>query len=65
MVITDISNGFCQFFLSVNGVLGKGDLVVLANLIQLVAAKMDEPILHVQCWINGWISIIFQSCDTP
>ena len=59
MVITDISNGFFyRFVLSVNGVLGKEALVVLANLIRLVGAKMDEPILHVQCWINGWISII-------
>ena len=38
---------FSPFFLSVDGMLGREALVVLANFIQLVAEKIDEPILHV------------------
>ena len=37
--------------------IGKEDLVVLVNLSRLVAAKMDEPILHVRDWINGRIAV--------
>ena len=48
---------FSLFVLSVGGILGKEALVVLANLSQLMAAKMDEPILHVCVWINVWITI--------
>ena len=43
--------------LSVDGMLGMEALVILANLSQLMAAKMDEPILHVQVWINGQFEI--------
>ena len=39
---------FSTFVLSVDGMLGREALVLLANLSQLIAAKMDEPILHVQ-----------------
>ena len=38
--------------------LGREALVVLTNLIQLMAAKMDEPISHVHGWINGRIPIL-------
>ena len=31
------------------------NLIILDNLSQLMAAKMDVPILHVQGWINGRI----------
>ena len=37
--------------------LGKEALVVLINLSQLMEAKMEESILHVQGWANGWILI--------
>ena len=36
-----------MFFLSVDGMMGKEALVVLATLSRLMAAKMDKPILHV------------------
>ena len=42
-------------FLSVGSILGRKALVVLKNLSQLVAAKMDEPIFHVQGCINDRI----------
>ena len=35
------------FVLSVDGMLGKQAMVVLVNLSQLMADKMDKPILHV------------------
>ena len=37
--------------------IGKDSLVVLANLIPIMAEKMEEPILHVRGWINGRITI--------
>ena len=45
------------FVLSVDGMLGREALVALDNLSQLMAAKMDEPILHVRGYINGQILI--------
>ena len=53
------------FFSSVDGMLGNEALVVLANLSQLMAAKMKEFISHVHGWINGCIQIsvaILYSC---
>ena len=41
------------FFLSVEGILGRESQVVLANLSQLMAEKMREPILYVCGWVNG------------
>ena len=46
-----------MFVLSVDSILGREALVVLSNLIQLMAEKIDEPILHVQFWIKGRIAI--------
>ena len=37
--------------------MGKEALVVLDTLRQLMAAKMDEPILHVIGWANGRIAV--------
>ena len=37
--------------------LGRETLVVLTTLSQLIAAKMDDPILHMQGWVNGGITI--------
>ena len=37
--------------------LGGESLVVLVNLSPIGAVKMDEPILHVQVWINFWVTI--------
>ena len=48
---------FSPFVLSVDGMLGREALVILENLSQLMAAKMDEPISHVQVWINGQFEI--------
>ena len=48
---------FHPFVLSVDVMLGKEALVVLMNLSQLMTEKMDEPILHVQIWINGQVAI--------
>ena len=38
--------------------LGKEDLVVLTDLIQIMAEKMEEPISHMHGWINGRIEIV-------
>ena len=46
------------FIIYVDSMLGREALVILANLSQLMAEKMDEPILHVQGWISGQIKII-------
>ena len=48
---------FYPFVLSVDGLLGKEDHVVLTNLSQLMAEKMEEPILHMCSWFNGLIVI--------
>ena len=37
--------------------LGKESQIVLATLSQLMAAKMEEPILHINGWVNGRIVI--------
>ena len=37
--------------------MGKEDQVLLATLSRLVAAKMEEPILHVKDWVNGRITL--------
>ena len=53
------------FVLSVDGMLGKEDLVVLANLSWIMAVKMEAPTLHMRVWINIRISISvarFYSC---
>ena len=55
----DQQRHFSPFVLSVDGVMGKEALVVLALLSQLMATKMDEPILHVTGWVNGRIVIKF------
>ena len=50
---------FFLFFLSVYEMMGKDALFLLATLIQIIAAKMDEPILHVTGWVIGRIEIYF------
>ena len=49
---------FSLFVLSVDGMMGKEALVLLTNLSQIMAAKMDEPISHITGWVNGWIAIV-------
>ena len=44
-----------QFVLSVDDMMGKEAQVVLATLSQLLAAKMEELILHIKGWFKGWI----------
>ena len=57
-VSTSTSNGKkSPFVISVGGMLGKEDLVVIPHFRLLMAAKMDEPITHVRLWINGQFSI--------
>ena len=43
--------------LSVDGTLGKDTLAILINLSQLMAAKIDGLILHMQGYIGIWVSI--------
>ena len=58
MVITVTSSGKnSPCFLSVYGMLRKEALGVLANLIQLMAEKLKEPISHLRGWVNGRILI--------
>ena len=47
------------FVLSVYGILGKEDLIIIANLSRLVAVKMEEPIFHICVLVNGRIKISF------
>ena len=49
---------FYMFLISVDVMLGKEALVVHANLIQLMAANMDNPISHVRGWVKIWITIV-------
>ena len=51
------SGGNSPFVLLVDGMIGNELQVILANLSRIVAAKMDEPILHVKFWVNCQISI--------
>ena len=44
---------FSLFFISVDGIIGSEELVVLSHLSQTMAGKIDEPILHVQGCINS------------
>ena len=46
-----------QFFLSVDGILGKEALVVLPNVSRLMAEKLEKPISHVCGCVNGRIAI--------
>ena len=46
---------FSLFVFSVDSMLGREDLVVLTQLNQTMAEKMDEPIFHARVWINGQI----------
>ena len=48
---------FSPFLLSVDVIIVKEALVVLANFSQPMAAKMEEPISHMQGWVNIWITI--------
>ena len=48
---------FYPFYLSVNRILGKEDLVALAQSSRTMAAKMDKLISHVRGWINSQIEI--------
>ena len=41
--------------------LGKEALVIVGNLSQLMADKMDESISHMFDWINGQIKIVVAS----
>ena len=49
---------FSPFIVSVYGILGKEAQVALATLSRLMAAKMEEPIVHVNGWVNSHITIV-------
>ena len=49
---------FSLFVLYVDGMLGKEAIFLLTNLSKLTAAKIGEPPLYVQVWVNGQISIV-------
>ena len=49
---------FSPFLLYVEGMLGNEAIVVLANLSQLMEAKMEKPISHVRGWVNGQFGIM-------
>ena len=52
------TNGiFSTFFLSVDVMLGREARDILAQLSQIMAAKMDEPILHMRGSMNSQTSI--------
>ena len=55
--LTQPKEFFSSFLLSVDGIMGREAQVVLATLSWLMAAKMDESILHVNGWVNGRIAI--------
>ena len=48
---------FSPLVLSVYGMIFNEAQVLLTDLIQLMAAKMEEPILNVKGWVNRWIEI--------
>ena len=48
---------FSLFVISVKRMLGRKSLVVIAQLIRTMAAKMGRPISHIRGWINGRITI--------
>ena len=50
---------FSTFIFSVYGMPGKEALVVLTNLSQIMAEKLEEPISHVRGWVNSRSSITF------
>ena len=48
---------FSPFVLSVDSMMGKEELLVLATLSQIMAAKMEEPISQITGWYNVRIKI--------
>ena len=58
MVSTVTTNGkFSPFVLSIDGILGREALVVIAQLSRTMTEKREKPILHLRGWINGKIRI--------
>ena len=49
---------FSPFSISVDVMLGKEALAVLMTLSQLMAGKLEEPILQACVWVNNWITIV-------
>ena len=48
---------FSPFVIYVYGILGREELVILANLSQLMEEKMYEPVFLVWGWVNCLIAI--------
>ena len=46
-----------QFVLSVDGIMGKESQIVFVTLSQIMAAKMEKPILHVKGWVKSRVAI--------
>ena len=53
----DQQKHFLPFVLSVDGILGRGALVVLSYLSRFMAEKMEEPLSQVRGWVNDQITI--------
>ena len=53
----DQRNVFSPFVLSVDGILGRENLVVISQPIIVMAEKRGEPLLQVQEWVNRRIAI--------
>ena len=56
---TDTSKGniSLRLFSLLIACLERRPLFLLANLSRLMEEKMEEPISHVQGWVDGWITI--------
>ena len=54
----DQQKHFLPFVISVDRMLGRDDLVVLVQLSQTMADKMEKPPLKLQGWVNGRIKIV-------
>ena len=53
------ADNFSLFVLLVDGMMGKEAQFVLTTLSRIMAAKMNEPILHVKSWVNSRIETMF------
>ena len=55
---------FSPFIISVDGIMVNEALVILTTFSRLMAAKLDESIVHITGWVNGQIAILVaRSCS--
>ena len=48
---------FSPFVISMDGILGRKDLVLISNLSQAMDSKRSKPVLQVWGWVNSQIAI--------